>query len=251
MTESDKNKKAAGGGSSRKVLNLLFAFDERRPTATVAELAEIVDVPVPSAYRYVALLKDLMLLEESAPGRYGPSTRVVSLARAAQVGNPIVNLSRPILERAVADLNETVLLMQYVGDSTLVCIQVVECNRPMRYTYEIGHIMPLGRGASGKMMLAELPEAEREAWMRENGSSSAFREEVERIVASRNATSSGELHSGVWASCVPVTRLSGRPVVLTVAGPAARISESAREDATGVLHRAAGDIRDGLARITL
>jgi DNA-binding IclR family transcriptional regulator len=250
MTTDEGDRKTSGAGSARKVLNMLLLFDERRPSATVAELAELVDIPTPSAYRYVSLLKELGLVEESSPNRYSPSARIIPVARAAQLSNPIVNLALPAMRALVATLDETVLLMQYASEQA-VCIQAVECDRPMRYTFQPGHSMPLGRGASGKLLLALLPDARREAWLRTNDASRALREELIEAAREGRATSSGELHSGLWACSVPVVSAGGRPIVLSTAGPASRISETAREEVLRILRAGAADIRDELARFSL
>lgn len=242
--------KTGGSASARKVLGILFSFDERRHTATVAELAQQAGVPLPTAYRYVGLLKELGLIQESSPSRYSPSARVIPVARAAQVSNPISRLARPIMDRIVAEVNETVLLMQYATDQA-VCIQAIECDRPMRYTFQPGHTVPLGRGASGKLVLALLPEQQRESWLAEHDGGGAIREEIARIGAERRAESDGELYSGVWAASVEVVNLGDRPIVLSVAGPASRISEDDRQWVRQTLRQGATDIRNEIARISL
>jgi DNA-binding MurR/RpiR family transcriptional regulator len=47
-------RRTPGASSSRKVLQLLLAFSERRWEASVAELAATIGTPVATTYRYVA-----------------------------------------------------------------------------------------------------------------------------------------------------------------------------------------------------
>lgn len=250
MSQLEVGGKANGGASARKVLSILLSFNERRHTATVAELAEHAGIPLPTAYRYVSLLKDIGLIQESSPSRYSPSARVIPIARAAQVSNSISRLALPIMERIVSEVNETVLLMQYAADQA-VCIQAIECDRPMRYTFQPGHTVPLGRGASGKLVLALLPDVQREAWLAQNDGGLTLREEINRLAAERRAESDGELYSGVWAASVEVVNLQERPMVLSVAGPASRISSDDRQWVLETLRHGAADIRNEIARVSL
>uniref|UniRef100_UPI0024AFCF2E IclR family transcriptional regulator domain-containing protein n=1 Tax=Amycolatopsis pretoriensis TaxID=218821 RepID=UPI0024AFCF2E len=61
------------------------------------------------------------------------------------------------------------------------------------------------------------------------------RDELKRALENRYSVSSGEIDEGVWACSVPVTAYGRRPTVLTMAGPAARITEEARHNAITAL----------------
>ena len=76
---------AAGPESARRALEMLFCFRRDRPVATVKQLASELDLPLPSAHRYVALLRSQGLVTESDRGHYHLTHRVVLLAEAAWV----------------------------------------------------------------------------------------------------------------------------------------------------------------------
>ena len=236
-------RKTAGAGSARKVLQILFAFSEHRREATVVELAEVIGAPVPTTYRHVALLKELRLLEEGRTGNYHPTARVMPLARAAQLSNAVARIGRPIIAETSERLRETVMLLQRVGDSG-VCVELTECDRPMRFTFQRGHSIPLGIGASGKMLLACLPQEVQLAKLQEFKNHQALRHELAEAGDRQFATSNGEMDEGVWACSVPVLVEGGGTFVLSVAGPAARISDAAKDTALDVLRRSAQRIRE-------
>jgi len=242
-------RRTPGTGSARKVLQVLFSFSERRTSATVAELAELVGAPIPTAYRHVALLKELQLLEEGPAGTYHPTARVMPLARAAQLSSGLSELARPIVEETSDAFNETVMLMQHYGEG-VVCIELKECDRAMRFTFQRGHSLPLGFGASGKMALALMAPHIREAWSQASGRTELEAEFV-RVAELGYATSTGEVDEGVWACSVPVLADGAHPVVLTVAGPAARFDEEARSAAPEILQRSAERIRRAAQRFSL
>jgi DNA-binding IclR family transcriptional regulator len=250
--ESPATRRTAGTSSSRKVLQLLLAFSERRPEATVTELAEVVGTPVATTYRYVALLKELQLLEEGRTGYYHVTSQVMPIARAAQLANDLARLARPTMEDAARELRETVMLFQHFGD-VAVCADRVECDRAMRFTFQPGHSVPLGVGASGKMLLACLSDDEREQRLSALGDrrGSNLPAELEQASATGHAVSWGELDEGVWACSVPVLAAGHRPTVLSVAGPAARISEAAKQAAVVALHTYAARIRKDIASYAL
>lgn len=244
--------RTAGANSSRKVLQLLLAFSERRPEASVAELADLIGAPVATTYRYVALLKELQLLEEGGTGRYHVTSQVMPVARAAQLANDMARLARPAMEEAAAALRETVMLFQYFGDAA-VCADRVECDRAMRFTFQPGHSLPLGFGASGKMLLASLPETERDRRTLEltRRSGTDLRAELATVRDNGYAVSCGEIDEGVWACSVPITVTGQRPTVLSLAGPAARIDEDARSTAVGSVRGYAKRIQQAIASYSL
>jgi DNA-binding IclR family transcriptional regulator len=238
----ESERRAPGSGSARKVLQLLFSFDERRTSATVADLAAIGGIPLPTAYRHVALLKDLNLLEEGRAGEYHPTARVMSLARAAQLSNSLADIARPLITEASAMFDETVMLKQHSGDG-VVCIEVKETDQAMRFTFQRGRVTPLGRGGSGKMALASLPTEARRAWLRSHGRA-GDEAECELIAERGYAISEGEIDRGVWACSVPVLADVAHPIVLTVAGPDVRFDEATRASAPQLLRRYADRIAE-------
>jgi DNA-binding IclR family transcriptional regulator len=229
---------------------MLLAFSEHRHEATVAELAQIAGCPMPTAYRYVALLKELELLRQGPTGTYHPTARVMPIARAAQLANSVAQIGRPIVAETAARLRETVMLLQYLGDS-VICIELAECDRAMRFTFQRGHSMPLGIGASGKMALACLPVETQAAKVPRLTADHELQRELAHAKARQYATSEAEVDEGVWACSVPVLVSGGGPFVLSVAGPAARIDDAAKAAALDVLRNSARRIRDGYEKYAL
>lgn len=199
-----------------------------------------IGAPVATTYRYVALLKELHLLEEGNAGRYHVTCRVLPLAQAAHVANDLARLAKPVMAEAATELGETVLLFQHFGDSA-VCAERVECDRALRFTFQPGHAVPLGSGASGKMLLALLPIADRERL------GTVVREELGRAARNGYAVSWGEVNEGVWACSVPVRATGHRATVLSMAGPAARIDDAAKRAAVTALRGYAALIRQALS----
>ena len=74
----------SGAEGARRVLAVLQAFSPQQHTLTARELADITAIPLPSMYRYIALLRDMGMLVGDDHGAYHLSPRFISLARAAE-----------------------------------------------------------------------------------------------------------------------------------------------------------------------
>src|ERR1700761_9451817 len=86
-----------GAESPRRVLQVLLAFNERRPAATISELAAEVGVPLSTCYRYVGLLREVGLLDEGERASYHVTPQIMHVARAARVSNKLSKIARPAL----------------------------------------------------------------------------------------------------------------------------------------------------------
>ena len=89
---------------------------------------------------------------------------------AAQAGNvsDLRSLARPVLLRLSASLNDTIILMVRSGFDA-VCLDRIEGQLPIRtFTGDIGGRIALGVGQGSMVILANLPEAEREEVLRFN-----------------------------------------------------------------------------------
>ncbi|MBN9010881.1 MAG: helix-turn-helix domain-containing protein, partial [Rhizobiales bacterium] len=82
-TLEDSGRKVPGAASARKLLSVLLCFSIDRPFWTVPDLSRALDVSLSTMYRYVALLREVGLLEPVADNAYRLTGRIMGLARAA------------------------------------------------------------------------------------------------------------------------------------------------------------------------
>jgi DNA-binding IclR family transcriptional regulator len=156
--------------SLRRGVKFLRALASADASGTrLIDLANLVGCNQPTAHR---ALQDLMAegLVEQVPGskRYRLGLEFFTLAASANKGSGLRDLARPVLLRLSATLSDTVfLLVRSVYDA--VCLDRVEGPFPIRsFTGDIGGKVPLGLGQGGVVILAHLPEDEREAVIRYN-----------------------------------------------------------------------------------
>lgn len=233
---------------------MLFAFTEQKPRASVRDLAETLDIPVPSVHRYVAMLRDMGLIEEGSRGQYHLTMRVAALARAAREATPIVDLAEPHMRRLAEQIGEAVLLMRMVGGHP-VCFHRVEVPSRFRLSFEPGQPLPLLRGASVRLLLGSLSPAEREAYidaalqagaLPPGGDREQFVRDVERDLDRGWAVSNEEIDQGVWAAAAAVYEEGETVAALSAPCPIFRMDEERKNLVIDRVCRAAADMSNAL-----
>jgi DNA-binding IclR family transcriptional regulator len=228
--ESGDESPKSGAETARKVLQLLLQFNHSRPTATVRELADASGLSLPTAHRYVALLKDMGLIEESRRASYQLGWRVLQLAQAARAATGLAQVAEPVMTRLVEEIDESVTLLQLTG-LEMQCIGQVESEHVVRLTFKPGHRLPLTAGASARVLLASLSDDERARRLDALAASDAdfaarrerFEDEIEQTSAQGWAISREEIDRGSWAVSAPIKEGPVTVAALAVAGPLYRL----------------------------
>jgi DNA-binding IclR family transcriptional regulator len=242
--------KRSGAESSRKMLRLLTAFDETHHTRAVAELAHEADIPVSSAYRYLAVLRDERLVEEAERGHYRLSVRVVAMARAANAAmNDLVDVARPVLESVVEATGETTLLIRRLGFAA-VCVERVESTHPVRLQFDRGHLMSLHQGSAARVLLSAMAAEDRAAYFAETtvARSGALTDAgLDQIRAAGWAESFEEVDEGIWGVSALVEQAGEASMAIGLAAPLFRNGEARRRRAITLVRRAALTVSEALA----
>ena len=120
----------------------------------------------------------------------------------------------------------------------------VESPHHLRAAFEPGQPLPLERGASGRVLLAGLPERTRAEYLAPlaaaDPEASARVEAAVALTAARGwATSEGEIDRGVWAASAAVTDGRSTVAALTVPSPLVRAPAALQEALLGQVRAAA------------
>lgn len=143
--------------SSLTTLEVLVLVGEHQPVS-VAEVAKLIDRPKSSAQRALLTLFEGGWIRPNGVDR----TRWLLTARVAEVARQVGNqdglrdAASPVLARLRDATLESVSLCVLEGDET-VSIDFFEGRRTIRYVAPVGIRLPLHVGASGKVILANLP----------------------------------------------------------------------------------------------
>jgi len=250
-THSGASLAATGAEGARRVLAVLQAFTPGRHTMTARDLAECTGIPLPSMYRYIALLRETGLLIGDERGAYHLSARLIVLARAAEAAESIIEIADPVMRELAIECGETVILVRLIA-RTPVCVHRVESAHHLRAAFEPGQPLPLERGASAKVLLSGLtPQVRRDylaQFAKADPEGMSRLEAAVRLAAERGwAVSEQEIDRGVWAASAAVT--DGRSVMaaLTVPSPLVRSPADLQERLLGQVRKAAGRLSDLLA----
>jgi DNA-binding IclR family transcriptional regulator len=201
-------------------------------------------------YRYIALLRETGLLIGDERGCYHLSARLISLARAAEAAESIIEIADPVMRALAMECGETVILVRLVARSP-VCVHRVESAHHLRAAFEPGQPLPLIRGASSKVLLSGLSEQVRRDYLRQFATDPddvSRMEEAAQVAAERGwAVSEEEIDRGVWAASAAIT--DGRSVVaaLTVPSPLVRAPEELQDRLLAQVREAAAELSGRLA----
>jgi DNA-binding IclR family transcriptional regulator len=238
----------SGAEGARRVLAVLQAFSPRQHTLTARELADLTGIPLPSMYRYIALLRDMGLLVGDDHGAYHLSPRFISMARAAEAAETLIELADPVMRDLVRECGETVIFVRLIA-RVPVCVHRVESEHHLRATFEPGQPLPLLQGASGRVLLAGLPERLRREYVAPHvhddpALAGRVEESIAKVAARGWATSEEEIDRGVWAASAAVT--DGRSTVAALTVPSPLVCAPA-----GQQERLLGQVRAAAAKVSL
>lgn len=223
-----------GVDSARRVLEILLQFSRNQPELTVDEILEVHGISLPSAYRYLSLLREMYLIEERGKGSYVLSPEILQLAQAAERTLDYRLEAQPVLDRLTAATGETALYLRRLNDAA-VCLAISESDHAISISFQPGHVMPLHAGAGAKVLLAGLSKTRRAQYLKKINpplDAIAFQrldDELTNLHETRFAVSEGEVDEGLWACAAPVHSRDQLVGALSVVVPAYRVDEAARE----------------------
>lgn len=234
--------------SGRRAIAVLMAFAEQ-PTMAPRDVAMAVGIPLPSVYRYLSLLRDFgLLLCDDDTGLHRLSPKVFALAHAAERAETLVDLCRPIMIQLAAACGETVQLMRLAGPS-MVCVHQIESGHRLRISSNPGRSLPLGRGASARLLLGSLaPEIRRdylaEAARHKMRGEALGEKEILEAHQKAWAVSEEEIDEGVWAVAAAIRNGATTVATLTVLAPLVRMPIEKQDELLRQVRNAADKINE-------
>lgn len=248
------NVAAKGGGEgARRALTILLAFSMELHTQSARDLARVTGIPLPSVYRYVALLREMGLLVGDERGLYHLSARLSALARAAETAETLIDLADPVMRRLSAATGETVILVRLVARSA-VCVHRIESRHNLRTSYEPGQPLSLEHGASARLLLAGMAAEARRGYLaplaaRDPAAAARLEEQVVLAGERGWAASEEEIDAGVWAAAAAVRDRTGIVAALSVPSPLVRAPEVLHEELLARVRAAAEEINTLLTAV--
>ena len=217
-------------------LRLLKLFGGQ-PRVRLSEASEHLGVAHSTAHRLMAMLAYHGFVRQERDSRAyvaGPALVEIGLAAVRQLD--IRRHARPVLEHLAGALGETAHLAVLEG-SNVRYLDAVESSRALRVASRTGSVLAASCTASGKALLAELPDAEVSALFadeaalprltaRSIASRSGLLAELRQVREAGCAVNREESEEGVASVAVTVRGPRRVPVAaLTVSAPVSRMTE--------------------------
>ncbi len=250
MTEPDRDPYLIG--SLRKGLEVIDCFAQRE-SWSLTELAGHLGLNKATAFRILHTLQESnYLAKDGESGRYRLGMRFYSLGKTAVRHEQLKWQALPPLMALAESTGETVYVgILYEGDA--VCVQIVDGTELVRMHAFVGKRSPAHASALGKVLLAHMPDAEVEDYIRTYGlrrltdstitDPAAFRDELRRIRDDGYALDREEMAPGLRCIGAPVTDHSGRPfATVSLSAPADRMTAERVEALIPQVRAAAHDI---------
>jgi DNA-binding IclR family transcriptional regulator len=139
-------------------LSVLRLYTIHKAEWTVEEVAREIGVSMSTAYRYVRSLCKGGLLEPF-DGAYILGPAIIEYDRQIRMKDPMIRVGQPVMQRLIARSGGTgVALLCRIYRNRVMCIhQEVQSSSINIVSHERGRPMPMFRGASSKVIFANLP----------------------------------------------------------------------------------------------
>lgn len=149
------NSSADSGGVAAvdRALMLLAAFHEGDRSLSLVELAERTRLVKSTALRLLASLMHFGLAQRLDDGRYALGPEVARLQSIYTASFSLERIVMPALRELVHRTRESAVYHVRQGDMRL-CLYRVDSPRPIRDHVQVGDLVPLNRGAGGRVLMA-------------------------------------------------------------------------------------------------
>lgn len=239
--------------SADRVLDLLELLASTGRSMTHSELARRTGIPKSSLTPLLRNLAQRGYVEQSEDTlQFQLGEGAYALARRGARSRDLVRASEPWLQRLMRATGESAGI-SVLRDDMAERIASAETAKAMFYSMHVGVLQPLYASSAGKVLLAWMPAAEREAYLRRVKlqprteqtirSVAVLRRQLQTVREEAQAWSFGEFTAGIVGVAVPVLDVHGRAIAaVSVALPAERLDEARKRKLLDALHAAAREI---------
>ena len=225
-----------GSNSVRAVdraLDVLLCFTAQSPALNMTQISERIGIHKSTVHRLLATLERRNFVRrESETGIYRLGYRLLQMSYLSQENIGIRQIALPYMRMLNEKYRETVDLAILDHDEVLF-LDVIQSPQRVKLASSMGQRLPAFSTASGKALLAWIPEEEALAVLHSTNisfrpnivpTSEAFLEDMRSTRKRGYAIDCEGLETGIHAVGVPLFRSDGTPLAsLAIAGPAFRM----------------------------
>ena len=214
-----------------RALDVLMCFSSQTPELSMTQISELVGINKSTVHRLLATLEGKRFVErDTVTGLYRPGIRLLQMAFLTLEHNDLRRLASPFLHNLCDQFRENVNL-SVLDDADVVYLDVIESPQRVKLAAAPGQRLPAFCTASGKAILAFLPEEKLQDILARGiprytqntlASEEAFLEDMRRTREQGYAISEQEFEDGINAIAAPICK---QPIAsVSIAGPAYRLT---------------------------
>ena len=228
-----------------RLFALLELIGSKDHFVSLQSLTEETGFPKPTVFRMLQTLETAgLIIRQSDKRQYGTGTRLRRFAETLLLNATQDGTRHAVLQALVDDLGETCNITALSGNEILY-LDRVETQEPLRFNLQSGSRVPIHCSASGKVLLANMPRAQRHKLLRYAPlkrltantitTLEELDEELKRVQSVGFAIDNEEFMSGLVCMAIAVPSAHGRSnQCVAVQAPAMRMTA---EDAVALLPR--------------
>jgi DNA-binding IclR family transcriptional regulator len=217
-----------------RALDVLMCFNQQTPELSMTQIADQIGIHKSTVHRLLATLeKNRFVQRDPITGTYRLGIRLLQMAYLTLEQNDLHRLAAPYMRELNEKYQENIHLA-ILDDADMVFLSILESPQRVKLAAAIGQRLPAFATASGKSMLAFLPD-EKVRQILERGmprytphtpaSVEAYFDALHQIKRSGFALSEREYEEEINAVAVPIFDAGSQPLAsLAVAGPAYRLT---------------------------
>lgn len=238
--------------SLARMLGVLDLFNEQRLHWSAEDIAEALQVSLPTSYRYLKTLSDAGLLRRGSDAQFTLGPRIVMLDHFIRQADPVLQCGVPYMKELVAQTGFDCVVSSLHGD------QLLDTHReygsmPAVLNYGRGRPRPLFQGGAPKVILAGLPTPQLHKFLDSHADEVAaaglpldwpsFRRYYSQIRKAGFYFSNGELEADLAALAVPLQQSDGSVIgALSLVTTVQRMAVIDQSKLTPLIQRAAREI---------
>lgn len=235
-----------------RALDILLAFKPQDDALTVGELLRRVDLSRPTLYRLLRTLQGKQFLVSSGdPQRFRLGPAVAQLAHVWTTGLDLGAVAEPMMRRLWDATGETVAVLVPEGVFRL-CVAEMPSMQPLSFRRGVGHRERLVLGASGRAILAHMPDSLHRLDAYAAGLEIDLKKYARELAQVRDggfATSKDGLIEGAVAVSAPFFNRAGQVAgAISVYGPSVRLPAAQVDKFGKLLVREAREISQVLGQ---
>lgn len=198
-----------------KALDVLEYIARREVAASAKDIATDLDIPIATVYRTVKYLcwRNYLKETDTGDGRYLLGSQIIVLANQMTLQRDLIHLAKPFMRELAAKSGQTAQL-GILQDYQVMYIDQALPARPVNIIAALRTGIPVNVSASGKVLVAHLPENERRAFLRQASLAKntpktivdleAFEQELQQVIAQGYGLDREEFARGIGCIAAPI-----------------------------------------------